>query len=63
MSTEYNLNDVGNVTLVVEEKERQTLVTIRNKSDFTKKIQLPAKRLGFVSSMYTKFLCVLTKNR
>ena len=44
MSTEYNLNNVGNVTLVVEEKERQTLVTIRNKSDFTKKIQLPAKR-------------------
>jgi len=44
MSTEYNLNDVGNVTLVVEEKDGQTLVTIRNKSDFTKKIQLPPKR-------------------
>jgi len=44
MSTEYNLNDAGDVTLVVEEKDGHALATIRNKFHFTKKMQFPPKR-------------------
>ena len=50
MSTEYNLNDGRDVTLVVEEKYGHAVVTVRNKFHFTKKIQFPTESVDdFIS--------------
>jgi len=63
MSTEYNLNDAGDVTLVVEEKDGQALVTVRNKFHFTKKMQFPPKRWVLFHGYFITYMKCLMRSK